>query len=63
MYEICVLCGSPQLLHGGTKMVRIADGCDIPNLSDIVEETFDSVCIFGNYDDDTDDVNESVEEV
>jgi hypothetical protein len=42
--------GSPQLLHGGTKMVRIA-GSDIPNLSDIVENTFDSIADMFNDND------------
>lgn len=32
-------------------MVRFA-GSDIPNLSKIVEETCDSISIYGNYDDD-----------
>lgn len=32
-------------------MVRITNGCDIPNLSDIVEQTYDSLCGCYDYDD------------
>jgi hypothetical protein len=42
-------------------MVRIAPGCDIPNLSDIVEDGFDTV--FGMFNDtvDYDDVETDVD--
>jgi hypothetical protein len=42
-------------------MVRIAPGCDIPNLSDIVEDGFDTVFEMFNSSVDYDDVETDVD--
>lgn len=44
-------------------MVRIAPNCDIPNLSKIVDETFDSLAIFDCDDYDVDIADEFAEDI